>query len=1209
MRRSLVRKKGSFLLTIGALCVFTTVTAVILKMRVFSNSSPNADSFELLQSREETDSNQIIFAGLSGVPPKFIDSGSNKGLGWVEHQTLAIRKGMKEDGFHLKQEWMTPARISHEFRKGSPICTYPAVWSRPEQVFSKKPDQLYTMALSVEPEGKHSILYKKSNAQRFQVYIKPNGDLDIDRLLRDPKLKTLLVRDKDYGAFTGRLTERDSNGDQVVKSKYRDHISVLLIRDNRQLVEMLNADRFDYIFSDSIESQDFEVAGIDRKIFEEKNYETFLISDIKDPRLRQVSIACSIHPLTLKAIPYFNKWIKLDRNLMSTVRKANYRMKLEKSSDGNFYDPTILSAEQKLLPQIADGSLDHWIPKQAKHFPALSLPPAASSEKAPLIPKKSSRPPLFWRALYEKNQSVLVLNDSQFYHRSDLESDFEEKTRTVSGNMPIWPWDHTLLTQILPEWLSESLMSFQFSNIPPLFRALSEVKLSQGFASLTLFASGTTGEQVREFLQANELSGLKELTIFDAGSESSKAILRALPKSLLLLNFTHSALSESRPQDFIPQLKDLRDLRLDSTQIKAEDLGELVERLPENLASLSIGFQSPSWGIQNAKKFASRKWPHLKRLSLPHDNLGEEAVQFILKAIPQTATELNLRGNSLTDRSVRLLLSRFTQLKSLNLTSNFLHSLRPYAFPASLQELRFYSNSLSVDPARLPSSLSQLTVGSQAGEGEVTNIPALLSRLRGKVSILSLSNTQLDAASLRTLVENDSIHNIEYLDLSRNSLTDDALELLSKARFSVSFLNLEDNLIQNRGAQILAERFLPSLKGLNIAQNPIGETGITAIIEKLPRQLRNLNLGSLAVLDVSFLAKHLPSGLRNLNLSGNQITNREIEVLAKNLPPYLYELDLEGSLFDASGAFSLATQLPPYLSSLNLRAIPLGDIGLRSIARELPQALTELKLSEIEPTLETAKALAANMPPYLRRLEIENSKWAPESAEAVLQAIPSSLQRLRFIGVPLGGLRGAKALSTTWPNNLREFDLMGSDLGDPGVIQLSKTLPNTIELLQFQGVGMGDPGLMALASRDLEHVNNLNIGQGSFTEKGMLALSSKPRHLSVFEMISSRLKDRGVRAMNANLMDSVRAFHVVNQPWSNDATVEFIGKMHPETSYISFSSQYFTHLGVDRFIAKLPENTSILVIRGSGIGEIGYQKLEAEKERRKKLGRLLVLGK
>ena len=54
----------------------------------------------------------------------------------------------------------------------------------------------------------------------------------------------------------------DSQGDQFVRKEYEDHVILLLVKDNQQILEMLNAHRFDYVFAESIEDQDFKVTGI-----------------------------------------------------------------------------------------------------------------------------------------------------------------------------------------------------------------------------------------------------------------------------------------------------------------------------------------------------------------------------------------------------------------------------------------------------------------------------------------------------------------------------------------------------------------------------------------------------------------------------------------------------------------------------------------------------------------------------------------------------------------------------------------------------------------------------------------------------------------------------------------------------------------------------------------------------------------------------------
>lgn len=1158
-------------------------------------------------SESPPEPDQIVFAGLSGVPPKFFDSGPNQGQGWVENQTLEIRKGMKEDGFYLKQEYMTPARISHEFKRGAPICTYPVVWSHPEELFKKKPDRLYSIAVTLEAEGRHSILFKKANAPRFKQYIQPNGDLDLKSLLQDPSLKTLLVRDKDYGTFTDQLTELDSQGDQAVRPEYRDHVTVLLIRDNRQLIEMLNADRFDYIFSDSIENQDFTSAAIDRSLYDEKAFDTYIITRLGDPGLRQVSIACSIHPSTLKALPYFNKWIKLNRNLQSATRKENYKNKLEGKLGTDYRDSTMVSSYLKFIGGMADGSLDTWTPQQSRYFPSLTLlPPEKAETHFPPLPEK--RGGLSWRVLSDPSGTTTLVRDSQFYHRPEFQSDYEERSRTISNTVPAWPWDHSLLSEVLPKALFERLMTFDFQKEPPGVEELSQIRIDAKTRSLTLFASGLNAADIQILFRSNDLSRLEKFTFLDGDPHSTAELLKNLPPHLTGLHLIHSSLLEARPQDSIRTLRKLVDLRLDSNQMKSADLRELIDALPLNLERLAIGFQAQSWTLESAEKFATHPWSKLKSLSLPNNALGRQLASRLLKNVPTSLEDLNLRGNQIPPRDLQEVLGRFQNLKSLDLTSSLLNTAIAFHFPPSLQSLLFYGSTWSA-LGRLPQSLTQLVLGSQAGEGVVTGLSELFKHLGPNVTRLSLSNAQLKLEDLRTLVKQSSIRHIETLDLSRNNLRDEAIELLSQASFTLANLNLDDNFIQNRGAQIIASRWLGSLKSLSLSQNPISEVGIRTLAEHLPKTLLQLELAGVSGLDVSALSRQLPKELRKLNLARNQITSREIQVLSERLPPNLYELNLEGSIFGPDGAWALASHLPQHLASLNLRMTPIGDLGLQFISQGLPQTLTELRLSEITPSVKTAQEFARHLPPNLRRLEIENAIWHKDAASEVLGALPRSLQRLRLPGVPAGGREGAKKLAAHWPTNLRELDFLGSDLGDEGVIELTQTLPATLEMLQLQAVEMTDRGLTALASRPLEHVSYFNLGQNPFHGVGLAALCSKPRTFGGLEMHGSSVTDQGAKHFNSNCLKTVQLYSIMNQPWSEKTILEFVKKMDPETSIINLSSEFLTHKAMDSFVRNLPERLSILSIAGSNVGEVGIKKLEAEAARRAKLGQTFVIAK
>ena len=112
-------------------------------------------------------SEPIVFAGLSGLSPQFIDQGPDKGYGWAEYETYEIRKALKEEGFSIKQDWMTPARIAHEFKIGSPICTYPVKWRDPAKTFATKPNRIYSIPIKLEGDEFYKLIFHKEDLSKI----------------------------------------------------------------------------------------------------------------------------------------------------------------------------------------------------------------------------------------------------------------------------------------------------------------------------------------------------------------------------------------------------------------------------------------------------------------------------------------------------------------------------------------------------------------------------------------------------------------------------------------------------------------------------------------------------------------------------------------------------------------------------------------------------------------------------------------------------------------------------------------------------------------------------------------------------------------------------------------------------------------------------------------------------------------------------------
>ena len=304
---------------------------------------------------------------------------------------------------------MTPARIAHEFKIGNPICTYPVKWRDPAKTFAAKPDRIYSIPIRLEGDESRKIIFRQEDLPNFQKHFDKKGDLNIDSLLQDKTLKTLLVRDFDYGSLGLKVLDVDAQGDQFVRKEYQDHVILLLVKDNRQILEMLNAHRFDYVFADSIEDQDFKVTGIKKEKFKEVGYQTERIGqNIQDPKIVMVSIACSIHPLTLKLLPSINEKISRLREYNWFDAKAQYRS----SIDPKFKFLTgggLLSFQFRGVFEA--GGADYWYPRQQKFFPGLLLLPSPSPQiKRDPIPVVSH--PLRWRALSEENGAVTIIHEN-----------------------------------------------------------------------------------------------------------------------------------------------------------------------------------------------------------------------------------------------------------------------------------------------------------------------------------------------------------------------------------------------------------------------------------------------------------------------------------------------------------------------------------------------------------------------------------------------------------------------------------------------------------------------------------------------------------------------------------------------------------------------------------------------------------------------------
>lgn len=1143
---------------------------------------------------------EIIFAGISGLPPRYIDTGPDKGLGWMEYNTHEIRKGMKQDGFVIKQEWMTPARIEHEIRIGSPICTYPVEWNHPEKLFGSKPDRLYTLALDFEEESGKFILFHKADQAKFARHLGPDGDLKMDRLLEDRSLKIALVRDKSYGRISKQLTTLNAEGDQVVRESYRDHVYLMMIRENRQLIEMLNAHRFDYIFADAIEDQDLQAARLEKDRFVQLAYETSKVKSLMDPELVRMSIVCGIHPNTVAALPFFNKWISRNRSGDWKVEKASYARNLDPEHVFKSNQPAYSYLAGRFFSQLKKGSADEWYRMQQRFFPELNLYPDASEPPREGKGQKITAGPLLWHLIYEEPGAATLLNEAQLYRRSILDADVEEKD--LYGHNSMYPWDHRHLGEYFSQALQDKLRDWSSGKSVGL-KKVSQLRWNSGLKKLTLFAGGVRVNDLDQIIRSGFSSSLESLAVFDAAPDVAKRLVAVLPPQLVELNLTNSSLQIAGFEARVKSLKSLRHLHLNSTQLPSSALSEMLSVLPPELESLSLGFNPQSWSLKAASIFGSRTWSRLKSLDLASNGIDNQHFALLQSGIPKGIEKLLMGGNFFSPRGLHVFFERpLPSLKALGVESVEFFSRRfPVLLPESVESFLSFLYPFEDQVFKSSPGLGTLDLADSASKFANPGLNSFIPCLKNPVEVLNLGRSGVTLETLRLLLQQKAIRQITRLDLSRNNLGDDAVDLLRQTEFGVEHLNLDHNFIHNRGVEALSQKWVGTLKGLNLSSNSISEAGTQALSNSLREGLVRLELGSVVGLDVKSLAPKLPQSLRVLNVSGNQLSDEEMEILVQHLPKNLYELDVSGSAFGWKGALSLAQKMPPRLHVLNLSRVPIGSGGLNRIARALPPTLTEFSLSDLSLESGAVRALADALPSQLRTLRLEGISWDDASGAYFMSKLPGSVQSLLLTGVKLGP-KSVQSLGRHWPGLIKTLRLAGCGLGDSGLMVLSQSLPPTLEKIELSDNGFSDSGLAALASSSLEHCRFLDLSSNRFTARGLEALGEKKRNFKILYLTSCGLNPAALNAIGPKLLSSVRRLHIGNNSFSNASVHALLRRLSPETYKLYIPSVGLTYEGVEELIRLVPVNLQRLAIGGNVLGEKGFKKLEALAEQRRQVG-------
>lgn len=1128
---------------------------------------------------------EIIFASLSGTPPRYIDAGPDRGTGWQEYETQEIRKSLRESGIPNRLEWMTPARIEHEIRVKNPICFWPLKWSHPEEVFAKKPDRLYSIPLTLEGDNPLKILINRDDEKRFQRHTDSKGDLSLESLLADPSLKTIFIRDFDYGPITRKVTRRGEDGDQDVQEAYRKYVDLILVRDNRQLLEMLRAKRFDYILSSAIGEEDYQSTHIDPTSFKEFTYQSKALTSLSDPNLVMSSIVCAIHPLTLKALPTINSQIASLRGIQWVDAKSRYRSQLDSSylNFGGFSDSPV----HNFRGAFDSGGADQWYRLQQRYFPDLLLfPPSAVTQAFPILPERAPSPR--WAMVSQEDGNVItLLNESSVPGKAPWANPVDP----LQIQFHVYPYD------FLAGMLSESQNSAV--RDPKIF---SDSKSSATFSELhfpahtpptqlTLFGFGLSLSEVQKTLPI--LSGLKSLAAFGLNPEASAWLVDHLPPQLEKLNLTSCSLTRADLPQKIRNLP-LRALLLPNSQISQAQMKRLVPALPTTLEELSLAYHRNSFDEEVVHEIQNHGLPNLKKLDLENCMLRDSLLIEMDAWIREPMKSLNLGTNWLTPQSVFWLFKKkLDHLVELNLSGNAVVSAlpTPVRLPPRLKRLNLSNSNLNKNTLtriEFPTALELLDVSEN--NLSKANLRPLMHSLGEEVQFVSLAGSHLGVEVAEALAQS-GIKSISELHLEKNSLGDQGLEALAKASFQVNRLYLSSNRIRNKGAEIIAKTWLPQLVSLNLSENPISEAGTRILASNLPAKMEELSLASLFSLDASFLAKRLPQSLLTLNLSGNQLSDSDLRTLAPRLPTTLTKLNLGGANLGEEGAWSLARFLPPHLSSLDLKQTHFTPSGIGILARALPGSLSRLSLGPavIDPL--GVEQLASHLPRALTFLSVYRFAASGADLAPLLNALPNSLIKFNLESTDLSA-SASTTMGSHWPPTLREFYYGGNAI--PSSSTLFKKVPETLERLALYGAQLTDAGIQAIASHPLEHLHEIEWSGNRFTTQGFNQFLTPDRRFWYLETMNNPNLDRLFLAkLPEKLSRSLRFIAINNVPLGSKEIETLCRKLKKGAMGFDFTSTQLSYQGLDRVLKAIPGPIGILGIRGTNIGDAGRKRVEA----------------
>lgn len=1185
---------------------FVTVCSYFLTAFVLS-----AFSLGTAFGEEGLGEDEILWAGLAGNPPKYFDTGESKGLGYLEFQTKIIRKALIQAGFKLRYEYFSSARVSHEFRRHQPICFYPSEWSNPKKVFSTPPDQIYSIGLTFSGDESRTILVRKADEEKFKKFLDERGRLRLRELLNDRAFKTLLPKSGHLGSEMNSVYRIASDGSIEIHEPYRGHIFTRVMRDNNQLVQMLEGGSIDYLFKDFVVSEDFKAIRSRQAPFSEYAYESHQIKSALDPQLTIHSVICGIHPTTMKAMPVINSVIRSLRGAAWELKSAKFQNQFELDSGSTYYFATGLSYQ---IPDLASGKADWWLPLQSKYFPDLKAfedlkktSTGASMDFPPVEPAApASKPKGSWIAVFPKKGSVFILPKADALELGASRPAgylFEQSWLSARFCLehPRKPWEASQLE--LLQTLSRSSFSGALTgSFEDVMREVQKKVAGDPLYDLSILARGLDAKQMREFsqtLKIQERSDLRILHVVSASASSLRELFPVIPPTIEDVSLFGSDLGELKLSPLLQKMNSLKKINLSCVSMGSEDYFESLSGLPGEMVSIEAGGNAGlPWTSESAIRFGKKSFPKLEVLNLEGAWLDDRQCP-LFQVVPEGIRELKLNGNPITSYCLKEIfkkpLSRLLTLQlataRFSLKENFVLKLPP---SVTSLDLSFTLIPKILVHLELPKHLKSLWLnGSVLEKGDFQKLALSLS---SHLEVLSLSFSHgLDFGLLRDLI-NARVSEIDDLRLEDVDLNSVAATAVSPQqigeiwrRLRVKWLDLTNTRLSNSSLNEIGVRLGPSLRGIRLGQNFISTPTLVSFLERAPN-LELLSIGDMTDLEANALARVIPSSIATLDLSNNGLTDQDLAVLVSRLSRSLRRLDLSGSLFGVRGARVLAKAFQgglQDLEGLNLMT-SLSEEGWEILAPKLPSDLKYLALGPASLGSDASRHLVQSLPRGLDFLYFESAALNFNFLSDFTNQLPRGLRRIDFRGSStVRELRTSKLTDSEarWPELLKNLVVYTNEVSGQVLREMAQALPHSNCNVWIRNRN----GTASLLSQILQKVGDRGPGvevngDPIRVDGRSLASATQLRH---FAVSSKRwTNDQSLTTSLKHLQ-----FIVVDHSGLNRDIVDLFKQLPENMSRIALRSLRVSDNDVEDLIRVMPKGLALLNLFSIDVSARGWEKL------------------